>query len=219
MDSFRGVRLRFHISAGALAGIPSIALYYISVLVVEAQRAPTTNGGNLWHVAAFAGSILITIGWIVTSANVTKNSQRQHTISAALAYNNNRTVSEHWKTIRRYFPDETAVLEPGVNRVPPYQDRTHPLYRAIDYILDEYEFMALGVNTEAFDAYMVDNAMGYKFAYFYKQMRNYIEHCRRTAGNELWLEYTSLCDRWSKCPPGHLHIFGCCLTKKCKGGI
>ncbi len=76
--------------------------------------------------------------------------------------------------------------------------------------------MALGVNMQAFDAYMVDSAMGYKFANFYEKACGYIDYCRRTIGPDIWIEYTNLCERWQKCPPGHFHIGKHCVTRRCK---
>lgn len=190
------------------------AMSYFGLLIAEARSAA---GGNLWHAAALGGSILVTIGWIVTSANTIRNSQLQQTISVILSRTGNGDVERHWGTIHKYLPNDTAILEPGTNNIPPYSERQSDLYRSVEYILDDYDFIALGVNSGIFDGWMIDNAMGYKFAFFYKQTRKYIEHHREIVGNDLWIEYTSVCERWSKCPPGHYHLLGWCLTRKCNG--
>ncbi len=93
----RGPRLRYYIY-----GVVLVVASLVSALLI-AEAAPDhpyrlkswLHPTDLWHAAPFLGSLLITIGWIVTSETAIRNSRKQHTISMITShlFDRNRAVS------------------------------------------------------------------------------------------------------------------------------
>lgn len=147
--------------------------------------------------------MLITIGWIVASENTIKNAQRQQSVSIVLYYNGDKLGQTHRATIVKYLPDPRTVLRP-VGDLPSFQDEQHPLLRAIDYELNFFEFVAVGVRREVLHEPLIKDSFYSNFLQMRASCERYMEYVRGKYGPTVWVHYSWICAKWEKEGPNEL---------------
>jgi hypothetical protein len=177
--------------------VVAVAFAALAALIVEAAYFPNSA---YWHVGPFLGSVLVALGWMVTSENTIKNSQKQQTTNLTLHYDSNAISQGHRKTINQYIPQPEKLIPNGA-KIPPYTDSNHELYVAVDYELNTYEFIALGVRREVLDADMIRESFESKFKAFYSQTAAYIGHTQEQYGSDTWNQFVWLCNEWNDASP------------------
>ena len=149
------------------------------------------------YLAPFLGSVLITIGWIVASENTIKNAQRQQSVSIVLYYNGDKVGQKHRATIVEFLPDPKTILQPG-GELPSFGDEGHPLLRAIDYELNFFEFVAVGVRREVLHEGLIKDSFYTNFLQMRDSCRQYIAYVQGRYGPTVWVHYSWICDKWGK---------------------
>lgn len=89
--------------------------------------------GKVWNAAPFLGSLLITIGWIVTSEVAIGNSRRQHTITLITQHAFDVTRAANRDIIKLTLPSYQSKL---MASMADFVDETLPLLKAIDLELN-----------------------------------------------------------------------------------
>ncbi|HZV76378.1 MAG TPA: DUF4760 domain-containing protein [Candidatus Babeliales bacterium] len=181
-------------------------IYWIAAIIAVGSstwigyEAGVNPGGNYWHLAPIIGSVLVALGWIVTTQTMMKTNMRQHTITVMLHYDTANVSQRHRKLIIEYLPSLESLVVPG-DRIPTYDDEGSPFYEALDYELNYFDFMASGVFKQVLDEQLLRDSFNSKFLYFYRCARPYIDHVQNTYGNErIWGNFCSLCEKWEKTP-------------------
>jgi hypothetical protein len=174
------------------AGIIMLAVFAMKWMLPEANQS-----GNYWHLAALIGSFLVTIGWIVSSENTVRNAQSQHSVKIVLHYNDDKLGQDHRATILQYLPNDDMVLRPG-GSIPPYDSEQNPLYIAVDYELNAFEFISVATLKEVLDEDLIKESFRQQFLFFYKMTKPYIEHTQGKYGKSVWRYFCKLCNKWER---------------------
>jgi Domain of unknown function (DUF4760) len=169
---------------------------------------------KLGYLAPFLGSILITIGWMVTSRITVKSAQRQHTVSMISGYNKDQKSQDCRLMIIRYWPDASQQITQrrGTDNAQDLKDRPipsfggdedHELFRAMSYELDAFEFMSVAVFNQTMDEQMLKESLKTRFTVSRKLMRSYIEAKQRQYAPKgetptIWTKFMKLCDDWER---------------------
>ena len=161
---------------------------------------------SLAYLGPFFGSILITIGWMVTSHITVRNAQRQHTVTIISHYNEDKSSQEFGSLIVKYWPDATTPIAPrdgadnaadyNCRQIPSFDAAYHELFAAMDYELNALEFMSVAVFNETMDEQMLKDSLKTRFTLSRKLMRLYIEARRQQYGTTIWCNFSALCDKW-----------------------
>ena len=171
-----------------------LAVLVIEPLVVEMRSA----NGAMWHAAPFFGSVLITIGWIVTSEINIKNSRRQHTITLITQHAFDPKRAENRDTIRKYLPTfETPLLSSMVD----FDSEANELLKAIDLELNFYEFLAVGAHRGELDEQLIRECLHTQFCKFYEQTQYYVSHWQQKGSSSTWSHLSKMYLRWSQGKP------------------
>jgi hypothetical protein len=131
--------------------------------------------GEMWRLGVFFGSILVTIGWIVTNEFSIRNSRKQHTITLITTYFTNAQRIEDKKVIHKYLPTYRSKLTAEIVR---FDAESHELLVAIDRELNFFEFLAIGVNRNDLDEALLRDCMENILCNSYEQAQLYIAHWR-----------------------------------------
>jgi hypothetical protein len=174
----------------------SIALGSLAGLAYEAQQA---GSGNYYHLAPLIGSLLVALGWIVTTQTMIKTNMRQHTITVMLHYDSANVSQQHRKVIIEYLPEPNSVVVPG-DKIPSYDTENHPFYEALDYELNQFDFMGNGVFSGVLDEELLRGSLDSKFLYYYTCAKPYIDYTQGIYGKRVWGSFCALCERWKSHP-------------------
>jgi Domain of unknown function (DUF4760) len=166
----------------------------IAILVPLIKEAMGPNG-QIWHAATFFGSILITVGWIVTSEINIGNSRRQHTITLITQHIVDHGRAINRDIVREYLPSYTTKL--SESRCLKFSDENHRLLKAIDLELNFYEFVAAGVDRNDIEERLLRLCLRGQFCCFYEQCSDYIDHWRAKNANT-WCHINRMYRRWSR---------------------
>jgi hypothetical protein len=153
--------------------------------------------GAVWHAATFFGSILVTIGWVVTSETAIRSSKRQHTITLITQHAFDPKRGENRDIIKRYLPTYQTRLTP---QIADFSDETHPLLKAIDLELNFYEFLAVGAHRDDLDERLLRESLYGQFSNFYRQNIDYIKYWQAIGEGSTWSHMTKMYVRWSQKP-------------------
>ena len=173
---------------------------YLGVVVLAAavliplMRETSSAGGQMWHAAPFLGSILIAVGWVVTSEVNIKSSQRQHTIVLITQHllDPNRALNR--ATIKTVLPTHDTKFTP---QMVPFDNETHEVIKALDVELNFYEFIAAGARRYDLDEKLLKQCLRGMFCNFHEQCKDYIAYWRNKSPT-IWCEITWLRRRWDR---------------------
>jgi hypothetical protein len=144
-------------------------------------------------LAPFIGSILVSIGWVVTSEVNIGNSRRQHTITLITQHVFDAQRAANRDIIKKTLPSFESKLLPTLPI--DFDDETSPLLKAIDLELNFYEFLAVGVASGNLDESLMRQSLGSQFIAFYVQVEAYIAHWR-AKNTKTWRELSLMYTRW-----------------------
>lgn len=148
---------------------------------------------NTWHAAALLGSLLVAIGWMVTSSNSIRSTEREQTLRVLSEYNSNETRDERWHVIVAEAPNDAMLRPPGSAT----EDRDVPIYGAVYNELNACEYISIGALRHVYDDEMLRYALSPDFLRLYRFAQQYIVYVRREYRDpEVWECFTSLCDKW-----------------------
>ncbi len=150
--------------------------------------------GKFWNAAPFLGSILVTIGWIVTSEVNIGNSRRQHTIALVTHHAFDPTRAANRDTIKQTLPTYKTKL---TATMADFGNETLPLLKAIDLELNFYEFLALGMASGDLDEHLIRRSLRGQFVSFYQQTEDYIDFWR-LQDRRTWVELAAMYTRWQR---------------------
>jgi uncharacterized membrane protein YuzA (DUF378 family) len=171
-----------------------VALGVLYPLLRETMEAD----GQVWHAATFLGSILLTIGWIVTSETTIRNARRQHTITLITQHAFDPKRAENRDVIKKYLPTyQTRLTRDLVD----FSDEKHELLKAIDLELNFYEFLAIGAHRDDVDDAFLRESLYGQFSNFYRQNTDYIRHWQGIGSGSTWSHLSRMYVRWSQKPP------------------
>jgi Domain of unknown function (DUF4760) len=140
--------------------------------------------------------LIVAIGWIVTSENTIRNSQRDQTIK--IVTSTNHTHKAEWAIVYKYLPGADDVLAlPGESSN--YLDRKHELYAAVDDLLNDFDFVAVGALCGVYDRTMLRNNLEPDFTTLYDLARRYIRYTQESEDDfEIWRPFCRLSENWRK---------------------
>src|SRR5579872_2799156 len=145
----------------------------------------STTNGMLWHIAPFYGSVLLTVGWVVSAELNVKNSKRQHTINLITQHTSDRQRIENRDVILKYLP---SYKDKFTQDIVSFGNETHELTKAIDLELNFYEFLAAAVLRDDVDEDLLIETLRTKFLKFFEQNQDYIAHLQRD-GSTTWIRH------------------------------
>jgi hypothetical protein len=158
------------------------------------------NKIGYWHLAPLIGSIIVAIGWIVTTQTMIKTNMRQHTITVMLHYDSAYANQKLGEVIIEHLPTPDDLVVPG-DKIPPYGTETDKFYRALDFELNRFDFMATGINSGVFDEGLIRRTLNSKFLYYYRCARPYIDYVQGTYKNKrIWGAFCAICEKWKATP-------------------
>lgn len=187
-------RLLFPIYAVAFFGSIAALIFLAYPWPHYPQSTPAVD----WHgaVAALIGSLIVAIGWIVSSENTVRNAQRQHTITVMLKFEYDAEAQKRHETFRKYLPDPQMRVQPG-DAIRDFNDpQAHELLAAVRADLNFMEFIAVGVQCEALDRRMVKKSLRLSFLFTSWRYRPYMDHQQRTRDADIWKAYRTLAEEW-----------------------
>lgn len=162
------------------------------VLVLLGYESFWTKDGEAWHMSIFAGSVLLTIGWIVSTEVTINSARKRHTIDLITYYIFNPQRTDDRTLIKRYLPRHVDELN---NTIVDFNDETHELTTAVDRELNFFEFLAIGINRGDLDDDLAKRCLKSIFCNFHDQVEHYIEHWRNQ-DNTTWEHLGPLCKKW-----------------------
>jgi len=160
----------------------------------DIRKAQSANAGIVT-----AGVIVAAMGWMVTSMVTIRNSVKQHTINTLLQTRLSSTYMAEADQINKFFAGKGYSA--GACAPLSVIESDEKTLKAIDYILNFLEFMAVGIKHGDLQEMVLKDAMRGIVVTFTKITQRYIDHCRgvgpgkierpRAYQNLLWLR-----DRW-----------------------
>jgi hypothetical protein len=175
----------------------TVALIAAGVLYPLLSETMAPNG-EVWHATTFLGSVLITIGWVVTSETAIRNARRQHTISLVTQHAFDPKRLENRDIIKKYLPTYQTRLTQSIVT---FSDEKHELLKAIDLELNFYEFLAIGAHRDDLDEKLLRESLHSQFSNFYSQNVHYVRYWQENTSASTWSHSTKMYERWSRKPP------------------
>ena len=167
----------------------TVAMTFLGRLVNETSAA----SDQIYRLAPFIGSLLVAVGWIVTSEVNIGNSRRQHTITLITQHAFDAQRAANRDIIKQSLPSFRTRLQPGPTI--DFDDENATLLKAIDLELNFYEFLAVGVASGNLDERLIRESLGSQFKAFYIQVEAYIAHWR-AKNDKTWRELSRMYTRW-----------------------
>lgn len=180
------------------AVVAIVALVIAAFLIRADMQDPTER---LWHAAPFFGSMLITVGWIVTSEMSIRNSKKQHTIGLINQHRFGAIREKNLTAIQKILPTTDAILTSGVAN---FDEEGNESLRAIDAELNFYDFAAAAVRRDDIDEALLQACLHGQLTNLYKQTELYINHWRKK-DPLIWCDVVRMRNRWARRPPKIVH--------------
>ena len=158
------------------------------------------------NVAAFAG-LAATLGWLFSSYVTARNAQRQNTITLLLNMRHSEIYSRHFNNMyfvsrsadmmanwkREVALDETAKwrqdqAEIDPTLAPQAAVSIRSAYQSVIYVLNYYEFIAVGVRSGALDAHIVLRTVSPHMRSYYEKFEPWIEAERELLKSRTYFE-------------------------------
>ena len=199
MDTPKPVKMA--IRPSRVLGLCVSALVFLVVLVVLWQLKNFDIGfyrkftGSMWIGLASAAVAMIT--WMGTSFVALRNSIKQHTITTLLQMRLSATYMGYADTVSKHFIDYDSRLKKDL-RLPETEKSTDKLdLNALRYILNYFEFLAIGISRADFDEGMLRSSLRSILRKNVQMSRSYIRDSQEL--NPFLYEHLAwLHDRW--CP-------------------
>lgn len=155
--------------------------------------AGDATAGHLQSAVPILAALLVSIGWMVTALLTNLNNQRGRTIDTITTSKDGNAAC--WDIINEYVPSKTQLPlpdEPPLN----FPD-DHALYKTVDKLLNDFDFIALGATKGVYDTDMLYSALVNDFLDLQDTTRNYISQVQTQRNDpEIWIEFCKLCDKW-----------------------
>jgi len=144
---------------------------------------------NTWHAAAVIGSLLVAVGWMVTSLNNVRSRELEYTLRILANYRVSPESKKRWEIINEFLlTGQTLSLE---------GNKGQPICDAVSGELDDYEFIASGAVQGVYDSKMLRYELRLDFALLYGLAKQYIQDIQVDDEDpEIWEYFCKLCKRW-----------------------
>jgi hypothetical protein len=154
--------------------------------VVEGLSASPTNA---WHAAPVIGSLLVAVGWMVTSLNVIRNRELEYTLRILADYRVSPESKTRWEIINGFLETKQTLSLKG--------NEDEPISGAVDGELNDYEFIASGAVRGIYDEAMLKYELGSDFLLLYRLAERYIQEFQADNDDtEIWEYFCKLCKKW-----------------------
>jgi hypothetical protein len=172
------------------------ALVLVSAIGMGVVLTLEVGWSNLPSIGAFYGSILVTIGWVLTAEVTIRNSKRQHTITVLTQQAFTKEREDRLDIVKQKLPHYYSKLTP---EMVDFDQERDALLKAIDYELDFYEFIAAGLHNDHFDRVLVENTIKSRCMRFVDQAEHYIGHWQsKPDGKTTWAHLMQMYKHWKK---------------------
>ena len=189
---FASIWGRFKLRRRYLAYVAvGILTYFLSFYFI---RLGYENRANLLGVAPFLGSLLLTVGWIVSNEISLSNARKQHTIKLMTDYMFTATRIEDRKTIKGKLSSYKQKLTPGVVS---FTSEADDFLQAVDRELNFFEFLAIGLDTGDLDPDVAKRSLLHLLCTFYEQTEEYLDFWHGEAPGT-WIYLRRLYPGWKK---------------------
>lgn len=186
----------------------SISFFIVSVicyLVLSLQ----TQGGTDYQtsLALFVSSSLLGAGWWVQATINSAAARKSHTVNTVMNHRYSEFFFKRSDHFSNMFPVGT-VINPAVIECAFTRDKSR--YKDIDfdkdmiqaakdlnYIMNFYEFIAVGVNSGDFDEKLIRECYEGIIIGMEKRGFHMIQHMRRTQGQKVFCSLVELVDKWT----------------------
>jgi hypothetical protein len=153
-----------------------------------------------YYAAPVLGALLVAVGWMVTSVNTTKNSERDHTLKLIASRSADKEIDRRKTHIHRYFPGATDTL-PLPGELAEYP-KEHEVYSMVFKEINASEYIAWGYLRGVYDKEMLRNEVEIWFLKLHVLSQTYIPFIRQSFGDdEIWASFCKVCLKWSPKPP------------------
>jgi hypothetical protein len=144
---------------------------------------------NTWHAAAVIGSLLVAVGWMVTSLNNIRSRELEYTLRVLAEYRVSPESKKRWGIINEFLKTaQTLSLR---------SNKGEPICEAVSGELDDYEFIASGAVQGIYDNKMLRYELRSDFTLLYGLAEQYIQEIQAEDEDpELWESFCKLCRQW-----------------------
>ncbi len=144
--------------------------------------------------APIIGSLLVAFGWIVTSENFIKHNKRDQVLKNLT--DSRGQNQKRWDLIYGYLPDPSDTLPlPGESTA--YPNANHELYKTVDDLLNDFDFLAFGAEEGVYDERLLRAAMEPDFSLLYSTAERYIKYTQESQHDpEIWAPFCRVTKRW-----------------------
>lgn len=143
---------------------PTISLTYLAFVLFFFFDLGHTDKPT--HAIFFVGALTVvlgTLGWIANVYVSQHNARRQHTMNVLLAHSLSKSFRSSMDTINRSFPKQASISATV------FSDGDEDTQSAIKYVLNYYEFIALGVDHGDLDEKIMEDAYSGIICGFYER--------------------------------------------------
>ena len=166
-------------------------------LIYFVARQPA--GSGILSSVPIMAALLVSVGWVTTALLTNWNNQREHTIATISSSKDEN--AKKWDEIRSRLPDDQELPLP--DQPPLSLDKDDDFYKKVmDQLLNDFDFIALGVFKGVYDESMMYSALANDFIDLYNMTTHYIRYVQiRDKDNEVWVEFERLSRNWIARPP------------------
>lgn len=150
------------------------------------------NRGTLLGLAPFLGSLLLTLGWVVSNEISLYNARKQHTIKLLTDYMFTSTRIEDRKLIKAKLSSYKNKLTPEVVE---FTSEADEFLQAVDRELNFFEFLAIGLDTGDLDPDVAKKSLLHLFCAFYEQTEAYVDYWHEEAPGT-WIYLRRMYPKW-----------------------
>lgn len=155
--------------------------------------AKDANTAHLQNAIPILAALLVSIGWMVTALLTNLSNQRERTIRTITT--SEAGIAACWDVINSYLPSGTHLPLPDGSPLNFPED--HPLYKTIDKLLNDFDFIALGALKGVYDTDMLYSAVANDFLDLQSTARDYIRQAQIEGNDpEIWADFSKLCNAW-----------------------
>jgi hypothetical protein len=146
---------------------------------------------NTWHAAAVIGSLLVAVGWMVTSLNNIRSRELEYTLRLLANYRVSPESKNRWAIINEFLKTGQTLSLHG--------NKGEPICDAVSGELDDYEFIASGAMQGIYDNKILRYELRSDFALLYGLAEQYIQEIQVDDEDpEIWEYFCALCKRWAE---------------------
>lgn len=147
-----------------------------------------------WHTAALLGSLLVVVGWIVTSANTLRHNELDLTLRVLDKRRSDQESTRRWSIINNYKPGRYVLKPPGPGADYPSD---HEIYDAVWNEINSCEYISIGGIKGIYDDAMLRNELESDFLLLHRFSKEYIKWEQANLHDPaIWENFDKLCQRW-----------------------